>query len=279
VTQLIADRYRLDQHLASINNSEFYNGFDTETEQSVIVRMIDLTQGDEKTQAKLQRFMQNETRLRQTLNHPLMLKVLDSGVQDTTYYHVNEFLPFKTLRDVITQTPCDLRTALQYGRDLADSLAQFHAMDLIHCDIKPENVLVTDNGLKLMEFSITNHETMPEGHATGTPEYMSPEAARGEPFAPARDIWALGTLIYELIAGHIPYHLAEEQRGPGQAYTLFRKILQEPVPPLEEIVPKLPPRLIVLIDSMLEKEAAKRIASMSDVKRELDLILSGLSIS
>ena len=142
MTQIIVERYRLDQHLVSINHSEFYNGFDLEKEQPVIVRVIDLTQGDQKDQDKLQGFVENETRLMQQLDHPLVLKVLDYGIEGTTYYHINEFLSFNTLRNVITQHPCDLRTALEYGRDLAAVLAQIHAMNLIHCDLKPDNILL-----------------------------------------------------------------------------------------------------------------------------------------
>jgi serine/threonine protein kinase len=277
MTRLIAERYRLDQHLSSIDHSEFYNGFDLKNQQSVIVRLIDLDQENQKFLGKLQGFMRNELGVIQKLTNPHAFQILDYGMQETIYYQVNEFVEFKTLRDEMTQTPCDLQTALRYGRDLADILAEFHTIDLIHCDIKPEHILVTDSGIKLMEFLIANH-TIPEGTITGTPVYMSPEAIQNAPLSAVRDIWALGIVLYELIAGGPPFRLSMDQSGPGQMPVLLMKILQEPVPLIEESVANLPPRLVTLIHAMLEKDPGTRIADMSYVARELDAILSQFSI-
>jgi eukaryotic-like serine/threonine-protein kinase len=276
---LIADRYRLDERLAFINHSEFYNGFDLQTQQPVIVRLIDLHQDNQKYLEKLERFMENELRLVKRLIHPYMLKILDYGRQENIYYQINEFMEFRTLRDEIKQNPCDLLTALRYGRDLAAIVAQLHAAYIIHCDLKPENVLVTNNGLKLIEFSVANH-TVPDGIITGTPAYLSPEAIRAEyPISTARDVWAMGIILYELITGDVPYTMSIKEDGSENKIELLMKIILEPVPPLADRMPNLPPRLLSLIDRMLEKETVKRIADMSYVTQELDVLLSEFSMS
>jgi serine/threonine protein kinase len=270
--QTVADRYRLDQFLAHINHSDFHDGYDTKDRAPVIVRLIRLDEPG--LEWKLKGFMNNEMRVVKKLDHPSILRILDYGVQGTLYYLIHEHVAFETLHQHIRDHgKLALPMTLRYGLELADVLSRLHHIGIVHCDVKPENVLVVGTSVKLIEFSISNHVL--EGPlVTGTPPYMSPEAAMGDAPAVSRDIWALGVLLFELLTGTLPFSPAGEQ--PEQMPELLRKIVKEPVPDITQRAPDLPPRLMALVNWMLEKAPAKRISSMRQVAAELEATLTGL---
>jgi serine/threonine protein kinase len=276
---LIANRYRLDHLLGRVNHSRFFQGFDTHKQARILIRLIDLDQEDRKFRHKLEGFMQNEFRVVAQLTHPNVLQTLDYGQYEQIYFQINEFFPFTTLQQyMLEKHPLELPTVLRFVMEIADTLTYFHRINIVHCDVKPENILVNQNQLKLMEFSIANH-ILEEGIVTGTPPYMSPEAATGAAPAQARDIWALGITLFEMLSGRLPYQLPGRMQDPAAMPDLLRKIVTEPVPPLETYAPDLPPRLIALVNWMLEKEVSRRMNSMRQVAAELETITGELQQS
>lgn len=273
-TQIIANRYRVDQTLAHINHSDFYEGRDLQTDSPVIVRFIHLDEPGEET--KLQNFVTNEMRVLAQLHHPNILQTLDHGIEASLYWMIHEYVPFRTLRQMIdADGQLDLETALHYGLELADVLSRLHHIGIIHCDVKPDNVLVINTSIKLMEFSIANHMRY-DKHVTGTPPYMSPESAMGASPAVPRDIWALGIVLFELGTGDLPFKALTDRPYPEAVPLLFQQIMRDPVPDIAQRAPNLPPRLISLIYWMLEKAPEKRIGSMRQVSAELEAILVSL---
>jgi eukaryotic-like serine/threonine-protein kinase len=250
---LLANRYQTGAYLASIKHSEFYEGIDIQQESPVIIRLIDIDQHEGIFTTKLQYFMENEMRLMKMLNHPNILAVLDFGMEGNTYYQINEFVPFKTLRSAFTPSmPLPNEEALRLCLEVADILAHLHRIGLVHCDLKPDNILITDDRIKIMEFSIANH-VIGEGMVTGTPSYMSPESVQGEPPAPIRDIWAPGIVLYEMLSGLTPFRLDDSGKEPSaeRMRELITKIVLEPVPSLADAAPDVPPRVVRLIERLL----------------------------
>lgn len=275
-TLLLAERYRVDQLLGEVNHSRFHEGFDTRTQTRVLIRLIDLSQHENKFRAKLEGFMGNEFRVVADVVHPNALRTLDYGLEGTIYYQINDYIPFTTLQQYLLENrSLDLETVLRLVLEIADTVAYFHRINIIHCDLKPENILLDRNHIKLMEFSIANH-VLVNGMITGTPPYMSPEAIYADPPAPARDIWALGITLFEMLAGRPPYYIEGRMNDPEAMPMIIEMVIKEPVLGIETLVPNLPPRLIALLNWMLEKDLSRRIGSMRQVAAEVEAILSGL---
>jgi serine/threonine protein kinase len=271
-TPLIANRYRLETSLTHINHSDFYDAYDTQTQSPVILRLIHLD--EPRFEGKLQGFMENEARVLKALDHPSILRVLDYGVEGTLYYLAHEHIPFTTLQTYRRERrKLAVEEAVRYAIELSDVLSRLHHIGIIHCDVKPDNILVGDQGIKLLEFSIANH-VLDEGWSTGTPQYMSPEAAMGDAPAVTRDVWALGVTLFVLLTGELPYSLSGGRDQPEDMPELLGKIVHDPVPSIADIAPGLPPRLVALIQWMLEKDPTKRLSSMRQVGAELETILS-----
>jgi serine/threonine protein kinase len=268
--QTIANRYRLDELALTINHSDFYYAYDTITNTNVIVRLLHMDAVG--LEAKLQRFMETEMQILKQLDHPSMLRVLDYGLENHVYYLVSEHFLLQTLQQYLQKyQKLDVASAIYYGLELADAVSRLHHIGIIHCDIKPENVLVSDKILKLVEFSIANH-VLDGSYITGTPPYMSPEAIYGDNAAIPRDIWALGVTLFELLTGRLPFRVVDGNHQPEDMPSLVLKIVNDPVPNIADLQPNLPSRLIALINWMLEKAPEKRINSMRQVAAELEAI-------
>jgi serine/threonine protein kinase len=274
-TPLIANRYRLETPLTHINHSDFYDAYDTQAQGRVIVRLINLD--EPRVERKLQGFMDNEARVLKQLNHPNILRILDYGVEGTLYYLVHEHTPFKTLQAYRQERGrLDIESALRCAVELSDVLSRLHHIGIIHCDVKPDNVLFDGTSVKLIEFSIANH-VLDSDMVTGTPPYMSPEAAMGAAPAVTRDVWALGVTLFELLTGKLPYMLPGGRDQPEDMPELLAKIVQDPVPDISQYAPGLPPRLVALLHWMLEKEPSKRLSSMRQVGAELETVLAEIA--
>ncbi len=268
-----------DQLLGEVNHSQFYQGYDASTQTRVIVRLIDLDQENRKFRHKLEGFVQNEFRVVADLAHPNVLRILDFGLDKNLYYQINEYITFTTLHQYLLEHhPLELEAVLRFALEIADTTAYFHHINIIHCDLKPENILVNRGHLKLMEFSIANH-VLEHGIVTGTPPYMSPEAASGAPPEPSRDIWALGIILFEMLSGRLPFQVEGRMQDPSAMPELLHKIVRDPVPSIENFVPNLPSRLLALLNWMLEKDVTQRISSMRQVAVEIETILTSLQKS
>jgi DNA-binding SARP family transcriptional activator len=251
---------------------QVYQGTDVRNGEPVAIKVLrpDLVAGQPELVA---RFVQEGEALRQ-LDHPNIVKLLAAEEEAGQHYLVMEHVG-ASLRDLLDrQGSLPVSRALDIALDLADALTRAHRLGIVHRDLKPHNVLLADDGTpRLTDFGLARlvdgRDLTQTGTLLGTTGYLSPEACRGESPGALSDVWALGVILYEMLSGHRPF------RGESQVATLHA-ILTEPLPDLVELCRDrgiaIPPALGNLVARILEKEPARRIASMRLVGAELEAI-------
>lgn len=248
-----------------------YQGTDTYTGRPVAIKLLksELIARDPDM---VHRFEREGEALRQ-LNHPNIVKTLGAFEQNGMHYLVMEYVKGGSLRGVLTETPrLSVQRAMYIALDLADALTRAHRLRILHRDIKPDNVLIADDGTpRLTDFGMArmgdSHITQ-DGAIVGTLAYLSPESFDGVEPSELTDIWAFGIMLYEMLAGERPY--PHDQPG-----VLINAIMTHPVPELESMRPKLPAGLVDLIYRMLQKDPTARIPSVRLIGAELEAIIRG----
>jgi DNA-binding SARP family transcriptional activator/pimeloyl-ACP methyl ester carboxylesterase/predicted ATPase len=269
----LSKRYIGEIRLAEGGHGEVYRGRDQLRGIVVAIKWLKAELADRHVDL-VARFVREGVVLRR-LNHPKIVGILDTFEHDGRYAIVMEYVPGGSLRALLEQFhPLPLDQALAIGLELADALSRAHHLGIIHRDIKPENVLLAADGTpRLTDFGMARLERddprlTQSGTMFGSPAYMSPEAVRGEELDARSDIWSLGVLLYELLAGSRPFEGA-------QITPVLASILEHPIPDLRQYRPDVPPALADLLGRMLTKVRAGRIASMRLVAAELESIRAG----
>jgi eukaryotic-like serine/threonine-protein kinase len=229
---------------------------------------------------RLRRFEQ-EAQAAAALNHPNILAVYQFGVFAGASYMVSELLEGSTLRELLRHGAIPVRKAIDYGVQIAHGLAAAHDKGIVHRDLKPENLFVTKDGrVKILDFGLAKlTQRQPEsdgaaptmtagtdpGLVMGTAGYMSPEQVRGQPIDHRTDIFALGAILYEMLAGKRAF-----QRSTS-AETMTAILNDEP-PGISQIVQTAPPGLQRVIHRCLEKNPEQRFHSASDLAFALEAL-------
>ena len=269
---MILNRYKLGDKLGSGGMGEVYRGLDAQTDQSVAIKAL-RTDVVDRYPAMIERFQREGEVLRQ-LNHPNIVRVLDVVVDADRHYLVMELVEGGALRDVLKAQPqLPVDRVLTIGLELADALARAHHLNIIHRDIKPDNVLLAPDGTpRLTDFGVAHVVDAPDltsqGEIVGTFAYLSPEALQGQPPDSRTDIWAFGVMLYEMLAGRRPF----TQNTP---YALILAIASHPIATLDTFRDDVPPALADLVYTMLEKDPARRANSMRAVGASLEAIKNG----
>ena len=209
------------------------------------------------------------------LAHPCVVSMYDTGIDDGTAYIVMELVRGDTLRRFLSDHgPLDPPLALNIGRQIADALAGAHQAGLVHRDIKPANILLVDDGwgglrVKVTDFGIAKAsqglgaDLTRTGTVLGTPKYLSPEQIRGEEPDARADLYSLGVVVFEMLAGEPPY-----SGGTDMATALAH--LNDRVPKLSAHVPGAPRALEQLVNDLLAKDPDQRVPSAAALRERID---------
>ena len=264
--------YRLSRELGGGGMSKVFVADDPAIGRRVVVKVLspDLAAG-----VNVDRF-KREIQLAVSLHHPRIVPVLSAGQSgNDVLYYTMPFIEGETLRALIDrERPLPLERALAIARDVAEALLHAHECNIVHRDIKPDNILieretgravVTDFGIaRAIERAAGDSAVTSTGFTLGTPTYMSPEQAGAERDLDGRsDIYSLGCVLYEMLVGAPPF------AGPN-ARTIIARHMTEPAPDIGVARPDLPTGARVLVGSMLAKSRNARPATAAALVDDID---------
>lgn len=256
------NRYRLAEWLGEGGMGIVYRAHDEVLDRDVAIKFL-LPQYIASTEAG-ERFMR-EARAVARLSHPNIMMLYDVGKELDWHYMVLEYIPGKNLRDITKaqEGPFPLGEALTAIQSVLEALAYAHAQGIIHRDIKPENLQRTPDGqIKVTDFGISiargESRVTETGVVIGTLHYLAPEVIQGQPPDARSDLYAVGVVLYELLAGHPPF------QGDTEALTLSQ-ILHAPAPSLRAEHPDIPVNVERIVHKLLAKTPTERYASAEAV--------------
>ncbi|MEW6284686.1 MAG: protein kinase [Chloroflexota bacterium] len=263
---VLNNRYQLLERIGTGGMADVFRARDLMLERTVAIKVLHEHYSAEK--GFQERFKQ-EARAAANLSHPNIVTVHDFGFDHDQLYIVMEHIPGKDLKTVLRQRgryPVD--EAIPLIVQACAGIGYAHRAGLVHCDIKPHNMIVTPDGrLKVTDFGIaralsTIHPDERADVVWGSPQYFSPEQAAGEAPSPASDVYSLGIVLYEMITGALPFNASTSQE-------LARLHLEsQPIPP-HEYVPDIPPALEEIILKVLSKEPSARYRTADQLGRVL----------
>ena len=266
-------RFELEYLIGEGGVGRVYKGRDTQTGQPVAIKVLRpeilLDAPD-----LVERFRREGELLRE-LQHPNIVQVLATYEEKGQGYIVMEYAAGGSLADLLRQQPqLPLERALGIALEAADALARAHHLKIIHRDIKPGNILLAADGTpRLTDFGLAHSAGYApitrRGEVIGTFQYLCPEGCNRQVLDERADIWSLGVVLFEMLAGERPFE------GEGYPGAIVHAILNQPTPRLAGYRDDVPPALEELVGRMLAKNRAARLASMRQVAAELEAIKRG----
>ncbi|MGH9461017.1 MAG: protein kinase domain-containing protein, partial [Vicinamibacteria bacterium] len=267
--------YKILEKIGAGGMGEVYLAEDTKLKRRVSLKFLpeELTRNDERKQ----RFIQ-EARAAAAIQHPHIAAVYDVDEADGRTFIAMEYVPGQSLRKAIESGKLDFRRSLELGFQIADGLAKAHEKGVVHRDVKPDNVLVSEDGYaKIIDFGLaklleplvsagdsaeteTKLKTR-DGLVMGTVSYMSPEQARGETIDARSDIFSFGVLFYEMISGRSPF----QKKSVAESLSA---VLHETPPALSSST-ELPADVRRVLRKAMAKDLSERYQSMKDVAIDL----------
>ena len=215
-----------------------------------------------------------EARSAARLNHPNIVTIYGVARHEGNYYIAMECVEGKPLGELIRKHgKVEVRHAVDIIRQAAEALAEAHTHGIVHRDIKPPNIMITDTGrVKVMDFGLAraNYESVQltsTGTTMGTPHYMPPEQWKDARVDGRSDIYSLGVTMFQLLSGKVPYHASS-------ALAIMRKIFDEPTPVLTDLNSEMPPQVSDIVEKMMAKTPEERYASAEDLVRDLEEYLA-----
>jgi len=263
---LLNNRYQLLQKIGSGGMAEVFRARDSMLERYVAIKVLRADYTD--SQSFQERFRQ-EARAAANLSHPNIVTVHDFGLDSGRLFIVMEFVPGSDLKSLVKQRGrFTVEEAIPLIVQACAGIGYAHRAGLVHCDVKPHNMLVTpDKRLKVTDFGIaralaTIHPEERTNTVWGSPQYFSPEQAAGEPPSPASDVYSLGIVLYESLTGSLPFNA-------GTARELARMHLDVYPHPIAEYIPEVPQTLEQIVDKVLSKEPSARYRTADQLGRVL----------
>jgi serine/threonine protein kinase len=290
--------YEIQSPLGAGGMGEVYRAMDTRLDRAVAIKVL---ASHLSSSPELKQRMEREARAISSLNHPNICHLYDIGSQDGTDYLVMEFLEGETLAERLRKAAMPLSEILKIGIAVAEALAVSHRQGVVHRDLKPGNIMLTQGGAKLMDFglakplglqttaagsgsapSFTAVATLSgpsplsplttAGSIVGTIQYMSPEQIEGKEADARSDIFAFGAVLYETVTGRRPF------TGKSQI-SLASSILEKDPEPISATNPLIPSAFEHVLTTCMQKNPEDRFLAAHDIKLELQWIAAGRSSS
>ena len=256
--------YQIIERIASGGQATVFQAYDTSTGRIVALKLLHPHLAE--NEAYLTRFLR-EARLAAEVAHPNVVRIFEVGREADSHFIAMEYLP-RSLADLMQNHPqMPIERVVDIARQIAGALEAARARGVVHRDIKPANVLIGPNAeAKLTDFGISRAiEDVPltrTGAAMGTPQYMSPEQAQGEPVDSRSDIYSLGVMLYQMLAGAVPF----DAKTP---FEVIRKHINEPARPLRQLRPDAPVALQRIVSRCMAKAPARRYQTPADLDAAL----------
>ena len=268
-------RYRLDEKIGEGGMAAVYKAMDTVLERWVAIKVI--TGRRQASDQFLKRF-EREAKALAKLSHPGIMDIHDYGDQDGHPYIVMEYLPNGTLKQYMGR-PMNYQQAARLLQPIAEALAYAHKKGIVHRDIKPANILFSQHNkpmigdfgiVKVVDTAVEEEALTQVGTGIGTPYYMSPEQGKGEEVDTRTDVYALGVVFYELVAGRRPYE------APTPTSFFFQQ-MTEPLPDPRRYAPDIPQEVVEFISKTLSIHLEQRVQSMDEFAKAMSLFATGIA--
>ncbi|WP_282847742.1 Stk1 family PASTA domain-containing Ser/Thr kinase [Microbacterium oxydans] len=277
--RIVAGRYRVDELIGHGGMAKVYRGYDLTLGRDVAIKILDADLARDTTFRNRFRL---EAQAASRMSHPSIVRVFDAGDPSTSEigsdeppYIVMELVKGTLLKDIIAAGPVPAADAVRYVDGILEALDYSHRAGVVHRDIKPGNVMVTDKGqVKVMDFGIAravsdSSSTVAETtQIIGTAAYFSPEQAKGEPVDARADLYSTGVVLYELLTGRQPF------RGESPVAVAYQHVSETPVPPTE-VNEHAPPTLDPIVLRALAKDPYQRYPDAAHFRAALDSAMTG----
>jgi eukaryotic-like serine/threonine-protein kinase len=262
------DHFQIQEHVARGGMADIYRAYDVVNRRQVALKIPDKALiGDP---AQYERF-QREMEVSRTLDHPAVQHGLGYGQFNRIPYLASEFVEGRMLRDLITESaPLPPEQAISLIRQIAEGMAYCHDNQVVHRDLKPENILVTTDGKPvIMDFGLAltkGSHRVTYGSLSGmagSPDYMSPEQVEGQRGDPRTDIYALGTILFEMLSGQLPFS------GDSNLAVMSARV-NHPAPRLDSLQPTISPQIAAIAARSLQRDPTDRYQTMGEFIDALD---------
>jgi eukaryotic-like serine/threonine-protein kinase len=256
---LVDSRYRILRRIGSGGMADVYCAEDNHLGREVALKVLHRRFAQD--QEFVERF-RREASAAAGLQHPNVVNVFDRGRHDGTYYIAMELLPGRTLKEIVeSEAPLAQDRVVDLGRQILQAAGFAHRHGVIHRDFKPHNVIVDEHGhAKVTDFGIARagaSEMTETGSIMGTAQYLSPEQAQGHAVTATSDLYSIGVMLYEMLAGRLPFE-------GDSAVSIALKHLSEPPTPISQLRPDVHPALESVVMAALAKDPARRWQSAED---------------
>ncbi|MFO7945505.1 MAG: Stk1 family PASTA domain-containing Ser/Thr kinase [Armatimonadota bacterium] len=271
---VIAGRYRLEEQIGDGGVATVYRGTDVSLQRPVAVKILREEHSDDSE--VVERF-RREARAAAKLNHPNIVQIYDTGSDDGIHYIIMEYLPEPDFKHIINEyAPLPARKVLQVAIECCGALSYAHRNGLVHRDVKPHNVLFTDDGhAKLSDFGIAaavgERGTTSDGMVLGSAQYISPEQAQGRAAGPQSDLYSLGVVMYEALSGQLPF-------TGDSAAEIAAKHVRQKIPSLQKLNANISPSVEFVVNKALMRDLSRRYRSADDMLVDLQKLAEGVDL-
>ena len=267
-------RYRVTERIGTGGMADVYKAVDETLGRTVAVKVMHARFADDPD--FVARF-RHEASAAANLSHPSIVNIYDYGIESGTYYIVMELVRGTDLKAVVRERGAlDPIKVAEYGSQVCSALTVAHGYGIIHRDIKPQNIVLTPDGvIKVMDFGIAravDSDSTQTGSVLGTAQYVSPEQAQGRKLGPESDLYSLGVVLYELSTGKLPFG------GDTPVSVALKHVNDEPPAP-RAINPNIPPALEAVIIQAMQKDPMRRYRSAEDMRADLQRCAAGRAVS